>query len=72
MAIKTTRLCLYCGKSYIAISAKEFLCGERSCYRYWHIDRPALNLSIREYKELCRNKQQANSQTETEPYQTTT
>mgnify|MGYP001587048403 CR=1 FL=1 len=56
MPIKTTRLCLYCGKSYIALSAKKFLCGERSCYRYWHIDRQALDLSITEYKDLCKNK----------------
>ena len=56
MAIRTTRQCLCCGSSYNALSAKKFLCGARSCYRRWHMDRQALKLSITEYKELCKNK----------------
>lgn len=54
MAVQTTRQCLCCGSFYNALSAKKFLCGARSCYRRWHMDRQALKLSIAEYKELCK------------------
>jgi len=72
MAIQTTRQCLCCGNHYHALSAKKFLCGVRSCYRQWHINREALKLSITEYKELCKNKQKVSPSTENEQYQTTT
>ena len=66
MAIQTTRQCLCCGNPYEALSAKKFLCGERSCYRRWHMDRQTLKLSIAEYKELCKNKKRVDLPTDPE------
>lgn len=71
MTIQTTRQCLCCGKPYYALSAKKFLCGARSCYRRWHMDRQALKLSIAEYKEHCKNKDNKQVDLPSEPEQPT-
>lgn len=57
MAQKVLRRCLQCDKEYSSLSAKAWCCGDANCYKRWHSARQKQHLSIKEYKDICIQKQ---------------